>query len=85
MHGQIEVGADEAKTASRRLVPIAGNLKEWLAPLHRKSGRVFEPSTSAGRLTVRLQTLAKLAKVGGWRKNALRHSFISYRVAPFRT
>src|SRR5438309_2578708 len=31
-HGFIEVKASNAKTASRRLVPILDNLKLWLAP-----------------------------------------------------
>jgi len=81
VQGHIEVGADKAKTASRRFVPIVDNLKAWLAPMHRKSGRVFEASTTAGRLTVRLQALAKLAGLPRWKKNALRHSFCSYRTA----
>ena len=81
VHGHIEVTAAKAKTASRRLAPLPDNLKAWLTQSHRKAGRVFEADTSAGRLTVRLQALAKRAGLEGWRKNALRHSFISYRVA----
>lgn len=81
VHGHVEVTAAKAKTASRRLVPISDNLKAWLTPLHKKAGRVFEVSTTGGNLTVRLHALAKRAGLDGWRKNALRHSFISYRVA----
>ena len=81
VHGHVEITAAKAKTASRRLVPISDNLKAWLAPLHRKTGRVFEVSTTGGNLTVRLHALANRAGLDGWRKNALRHSFISYRVA----
>jgi integrase len=81
VQGHIEITAANAKTASRRIVPLLDNLKAWLAPFHRKTGRVFELSTTSGNLTTRLQALAKRAGLDGWRKNALRHSFISYRVA----
>jgi integrase len=81
VQGHVEVTAANAKTASRRLAPLPENLKAWLAPLHRKTGRVFELSTTAGNLTTRLQSLARRAGLDRWRKNALRHSFISYRVA----
>jgi integrase len=81
VHGHVEVTAAKAKTASRRLVPISQNLKAWLTPLHKKTGRVFDVSTTGGNLTVRLHALANRAGLDGWRKNALRHSFISYRVA----
>ena len=36
----IEIRAGQAKTASRRLVPITDNLAAWLAPL-RRQGRVI--------------------------------------------
>ncbi len=81
VHGHVEVTAANAKTASRRLAPVTENLKAWLAPLHRQTGRVFELSTTGGNLTTRLQALAKRAGLDGWRRNALRHSFISNRVA----
>jgi integrase len=81
VHGHVEVTAANAKTASRRLAPLPDNLKAWLAPLHRDTGRVFALSTTGGNLTTRLQALARRAGLDGWRKNALRHSFISYRVA----
>lgn len=79
--GHIEIKAANAKTAARRLAPLTPNLRDWLAPFHRPAGRVFEMSTAGGALTMRLQDLAKRAGLDGWRKNALRHSFISYRVA----
>lgn len=81
VQGHIEITAANSKTASRRLAPVTENLKAWLTPIHRKAGRVFAVSTTGGKLTMRLQALAKLAGLAGWRKNALRHSFISYRVA----
>ena len=38
--GVIEVRASKSKTASRRLVTIQPNLRQWLAPYRRSSGRV---------------------------------------------
>jgi integrase len=76
--GFIEVAADKAKTATRRLVPITDNLAVWLAvsPLH--EGRLWK-DTKAMFFKTRLQVAGK-AKVA-WKQNVLRHSFISYRLA----
>ena len=71
----ITIRADQAKTASRRLVPISDNLAAWLAP-HAKRSRVLP--------TADIQKKAgALAKVLGieWPSNGLRHSFITYRIA----
>ena len=74
--GHIEVKAQKSKTGSRRLVPIADNLKAWLQPHHEGTGRVIKLQQVAHRLP-------KLARTTGvtWKHNALRHSYISYRVA----
>ncbi len=72
----IEITAAKAKTASRRIVPISTNLAAWLAPIAKKSGPVFvgrHPGDST-------EALSKKAGVD-WKINALRHSYISYRVA----
>jgi len=42
--GFIEIAADKAKTAARRLVPIAPNLAQWLAVSERSAGRVWRHS-----------------------------------------
>ena len=76
--GFITVGAAQAKTASRRIVPIAENLKAWLAPYVRESGRIWP--RSAGDLHWQQARTAKRA-VMAWKKNACRHSFVSYRLA----
>jgi len=91
----IEVKAAKSKTASRRLVPMSENLAKWLAPHAKPEGRVvpFEnvnkqigwlvEDTNAG-LSVAAKNDNKNpepAKPVEWKKNALRHSFISYRVA----
>jgi integrase len=127
--GIIEIGAAKAKTASRRIVPIVPNLREWLVKFRQDSGRVvafnnvaFELHIITKRVNevrraawaaakgIKLKPVepkhkkpAKRARAGGkqkgdvppgaetakeehwnpfaWKHNALRHSFISYRVA----
>jgi integrase len=49
-YNTIEVGASKAKTASRRLVPLLPNLKEWLHDLRAASGPVVELSNVAFEL-----------------------------------
>jgi integrase len=69
----ITLRADQAKTASRRIVPISDNLAAWIEPLSRE-GKVVR------KLAPELTKLAK--KLGmEWPRNALRHSYISYRLA----
>ena len=72
----IEVTAEKAKTKVRRLIPIKPNLAAWFKGLRQKSGRVC----AFGNVVNQLMKLSKAAKVP-WKKNALRHSYISYRVA----
>ncbi len=74
--GHIEVKANKAKTASRRLVPIPDNLTEWLKDRRQETGRVVPQA----QITQDVSKLAKAAKIK-WPHNALRHSYISYRVA----
>jgi integrase len=76
--GHIEIAGSKAKTAARRLVPLTDNLKAWLAPWRAESGSILTISDYAGALN---DTGMKAKIPGGWRQNALRHSFISYRVA----
>lgn len=76
--GHIEIAGKKAKTAARRLVPLTENLKAWLAPWREATGKIVTLTAVAGALN----DLGIKAKIpGGWRQNALRHSFISYRVA----
>jgi integrase len=74
----IIVGADVAKTASRRVVPIADNLAAWLMPYAGRHGKVWS-HTSIGFYKAQEAT-AKAAGVA-WKQNALRHGFASYRLA----
>ena len=82
--GHIEITAANAKTASRRIVPILPNLAAWLKDAAKKSGKIF-PHTRAYFHEVQRDISAKTKtdKLPAlpWKHNALRHSFISYRVA----
>lgn len=74
--GLIEVKAAAAKTGSRRLVPITDNLSRWLAHCAKTHGRVC-PRDDMTKLLMKLSNRAGIV----WKHNALRHSFISYRLA----
>ncbi len=72
------VGASISKTASRRIVPMAENLADWLAPYSGQSGLVWK----GGKQTLP-STMRKTAQRAGiqWKHNGLRHSYASYRFA----
>ena len=71
--GFIECAAEMTKTRQRRLVPISENLRAWLEPIAAESGMVI-PSCEAIKSTIK--------KLGvPWKRNALRHSYISNRLA----
>jgi integrase len=74
--GHIQVAKSKSKTATRRLVPIQPNLMQWLAPYRDKDGRVFVSEHAADRAIA----AAKDAGVS-WPRNALRHSYATYRLA----
>lgn len=80
----IVVGADIAKTAARRLVPISDNLAAFLAPHAKRFGPINpcdEQAEKVGNaLGDRFERAAARAKVN-WKRNGFRHSYISYRVA----
>ncbi|GAA5124495.1 site-specific integrase [Luteolibacter yonseiensis] len=71
------------KNGHRRVVPILPALKQALWPIKKTFGRVgpnLPPHTPRrGGADAETTRLGKL--VGGWRKNALRHTFISCRGA----
>ena len=74
--GFIECDAQMTKTRSRRLVPISENLRAWLEPVRRPCGRVVQYQKlhqALGRFHQRIDF--------EWKRNALRHSYISYRLA----
>lgn len=74
--GHIEVMAQHAKTGVRRLVPLTENLRAWLLPHRKREGKVI----GYVNLSNQFEKVAKKLKVQ-WKRNFLRHSFISYRVA----
>lgn len=72
----IDVKAIKAKTRQRRLVPILPILAEWLAPYRQPSGPIC-PFLKVD------DQIGKLARAAGvkWKRNGLRHSFGTYRMA----
>jgi integrase len=76
--GFIEIAADKAKTAARRLVPIAENLARWLERARSDRGLLW-PHTKTMFFKTRRRVAAK-ARVR-LKPNALRHSYITYRLA----
>ena len=75
----IEVTAAKSKTARRRFVKIQPNLREWLAPVRKHSGKVTPENF--GR---EFEALRESAQITHWPANALRHSFASYHLAHFK-
>jgi integrase len=82
--GFIEVKAENAKTDTRRIVPLKENLKAFLKPLVKKSGKVVSVVNTTKQL---LKTAADTGdeeneiEAMEWKHNALRHTYISARVA----
>ena len=75
--GFVHVGARISKTRSRRLVPILENLRTWLQPIATPSGPVLlNPDTR-----YRHEDARRRAGITEWPNNAMRHSFVSYRLA----
>jgi integrase len=85
--GIIEIKAAKAKTASRRTIPILDNLRAWLVPYAQPSGPVCKHRNMAFELAELVRHMNQALneeqanRTVKWRHNALRHSFISYRVA----
>jgi integrase len=87
----IEVKAKKAKTRARRLVPITPNLAAWLdsfrscttAERDQADGHPTEGPVWPHSLPYLFELQRDTAADAGvtWKHNALRHSYISYRVA----
>ncbi len=76
----VQVRASVAKTKMRRLPPILPAASAWLSSCRSNKGPVI-PS-----LDVLRGSLERTAKAAGvlWRKNAVRHSFGTYRMATIK-
>ena len=84
----IDLGSDMTKTASRRLVPILPALDSWLMPLRKEKGRIFQFTDDTGfhRIYSRMVKSVNQLRPDGqkdfvWKRNGLRHSYASYRLA----
>ncbi len=78
--GEIIIGADVAKTRTRRVVPINQTLAAWLKLCVRDSG----PIVRTNKVRKRFPVLVKTAEIIPWPQNALRHSYASYHLAAFK-
>jgi integrase len=81
--GIIIVQPETAKTKQRRVAKILPALEAFLKPHAKTSGRVGplkQPSKRAKK-GIEAETSRIGAFIGGWKRNAIRHSFISYRAA----
>jgi integrase len=72
--GDIIVPAAIAKTGRKRKIVMSENLIEWLAPYRLRTGAIF-----AKKPQRRIDKIVTLSGVK-WKRNALRHSFGSYRM-----
>ncbi len=77
--GFITVSAKKAKTAKRRLIPIAPNLAEWLTPYASMTGPLRKKGFRAYHVAI--SSLAAETRLARWPNNGLRHSFASYHLA----
>jgi integrase len=80
--GYIEITARQAKTASRRLIPLSENLAAWLRVAPRIGTGLLWARSSNRYFVAQKLTAARAGMT--WKVNALRHSFISYRVAKIK-
>lgn len=89
--GVIDLGCDQTKTASRRLVPILEPLRAWIAPFVKREGSVLGYSLPVCLAEAFATTAKKADKARKerdsdapelkWKANGLRHSYASCRLA----
>ena len=77
--GFVQIAAEQAKGARRRLVEMPANLKAWLLPDSARTGRLWPWSPK--EYYRRLEVARIKAQIGKWPSNALRHSYASYHLA----
>jgi integrase len=76
VRGHVEIKAAKAKSSRRRIISLQPSLSDWLRPYSGKTGRVVPQGYRSS-----LERVRKTAGITHWKKNALRHSFASYRLA----
>ena len=86
---QISIRPEVAKTGRQRYIPIPKNLLAWLAPYSGKTGPVIVEQVHVvfediDRMVSEIQKKEKDQSAFVFKKNALRHSFGSYRNAVIR-
>jgi integrase len=77
--GFVQIAAEQAKGARRRLVEMPANLKAWLLPDGARTGRLWPWSPK--EYYRRLEAARIKARIAKWPSNALRHSYASYHLA----
>jgi integrase len=83
----VTVEARKAKTRQRRTVPICEAAVQWLAPWKREEGRVACHQADNWFWMQTVSDVNAARREAGkpanftWKRNALRHSFCSYRMA----
>jgi integrase len=78
--GYVHVAAVKAKSARRRLIPIPGNLREWLLPYAGQAPGALLPMWPKDYHKACMRA-AREAGLLHWPKNGLRHSYASYHLA----
>jgi integrase len=78
----ITIRPETAKTKHRRIVPLNAALRSWLEPCKADSGPIVTLDPRRGHSKDDVAETTRLGRlVDGWKPNALRHSYISYRAA----
>lgn len=88
----IDIGCDQTKTASRRLVPILPPLLEWIQPFVQSRGPLLNYSLPVCLAEAFGTVAKKVTKARGegaipfaWKQNALRHSYASSPASGLRS
>jgi integrase len=81
--GYIEIKKSKAKTKGRRLIKMQPNLVAWLLAVRKQSGPVTplaRPEKTAGDIVCKATGSKDVSPVA-WKRNGLRHSYCTYRMA----
>ena len=74
--GIIVVPAETAKTGRKRVIPLSDVSRKYLSGITNQKGRIVISNPSGGGYS-ETKRIGEL--IGGWKKNGLRNSYISYR------